>query len=197
MIKTAMQWKGRGVKGHLDLVSYYNANCLTHISKSRYYKMGITDNWCAMFTSCVADMCGLETDAFPYEVSVAEQVRIAKERGWFIEEWSKAIPNSLAFFDWKGNGVYSHVGIVIANDGRAITTIEGNHNGDVAPRTLPSDSAFFAGFAYSTQFESEGRGNEIEDLATRTIKGEFGTGEERKRRLGEKYEEVQRLINKR
>lgn len=195
MINTAMKWKGRGVKGHLDLVGYYNANCLAHISKRRYYKMSMSDNWCAMFTSCIADMCGLGADEFPYEVSVAEQVKLAKERGWFIEESSKAVPNSLAFFDWKGNGVYSHVGIVTANDGRTITTLEGNHNGDVAPRTLPCESKFFAGFAYSPDFESEGREGGIQELVVRTLKGEFGVGEERKRRLGDKYKEVQKFIN--
>ena len=36
----------------------------------------------------------------------------------------------------------------------------------------------------------------IEDLAWRTIRGEFGNGQERKRRLGKYYKAVQNEVNK-
>ena len=36
---------------------------------------------------------------------------------------------------------------------------------------------------------------DILDLVKRTIRGDFGNGEERKRRLGNNYDEVQKQVN--
>lgn len=153
MIRTASEWLNSGAEGHGKLVDYYNLNCLPLIEPSRKYRMSLKDSWCAMFTTCVAHMCGVGVSNFPYEVSVRLQAGICKQRGWLIDS---PAPNKLAFFDWKGNGTYAHVGFVHSVSGGLVTTVEGNHLGSVKLRRLPLSSPFFAAFAETPmQIQSE------------------------------------------
>lgn len=152
MIKTASEWLNTGVKGHQELVEYYNVHCLPLIDPKRKYKMAMADNWCAMFTTCIAHMCGVGVSNFPYEVSVRLQVETCKRRGWLVSEPSE---NCLAFFDWKGNGTFAHVGFVHSVRDGVVTTVEGNHRGDVAVRHLPLSSPFFTGFARTPMQDTE------------------------------------------
>lgn len=128
------------------LRDYYNEHCFPLVKKERRYKIQEGDNWCAMFTSVIAHMVGLGADVFPYEVSVMEQVKIAKERGDFYTDKKLIKPNDLILFDWNRNGWSNHVGFIVKADKDLITSIEGNIGGTVNYRTISGGSKAIYGF---------------------------------------------------
>ena len=130
----------------LELMKYYNENCFELVKKERRYRIQPNDNWCAMFTSVMAHKAGLGVNAFPYEVSVMEQVKIAKERGIFTTDREEITPNDLIIFDWNRDGWADHVGIVVKIGAGLVTSIEGNINGTVNYRTVSSESKAIYGF---------------------------------------------------
>lgn len=80
--------------------------------------------YCAMFASYVfahagASCAGLPAAYCPYIV------RDAKAAGKAVRKYD-AQPGDLVLFDWGGDGVADHVGIVEQNNGTYLTTIEGN-----------------------------------------------------------------------
>lgn len=128
----------------LNLISYYNINCAQFVKPERKYYIEYGDSWCAMFTSVIAHMCNV--DDFPYEVSVNEQMVIAKNNGKFITDHKLVRQGDLIIFDWDGAGFPDHVGFVesIIND--VVRTIEGNKNGTVGKRNIPVNSPKILGF---------------------------------------------------
>ena len=94
---------------------------------------GFTDHvdWCACFVSWCADQCGyIEKNVFP-KFSYCQD-----GFNWFIQKqqgYRKSIrpkPGMIIFFDWDGNGVADHVGIVKSCKDNMVQTIEGN-SGDM------------------------------------------------------------------
>lgn len=130
----------------LELMDYYNEHCFELVKKERRYRIQPKDNWCAMFTSVMAHKAGLDVNVFPYEVSVMEQVKIAKERGIFTTDRSEVTPNDLIIFDWNRDGWADHVGIVVKIGAGLVTSVEGNINGTVNYRTVSSESKAIYGF---------------------------------------------------
>lgn len=90
--------------------------------------------YCAMFVSWVfaaasASCAGIPAAYCPYIE------RDAKSAGRTVGKTS-AQAGDVVLFDWGNDGVADHVGIVEANNGGYLTTIEGNtNNGKVARRT--------------------------------------------------------------
>ena len=202
MIKEAAKYLGINANGRLPLIEHYNQFCLPQVKKERRYKMGLGDNWCAMFVTTIANKCGASAEQFPYEVSVFYQTQIAKERLLFTKETSIVQPNDLIIYDWEGRGVLSHVGFVASIEGANIIALEGNIKNTVGYRTIGKDSRFIAGFIknpYARKMEAEqpqsAALDRVQGLARLTLRGEFGNGLERARRLGADYADVQNLIN--
>ena len=87
---------------------------------------GINGNWCAMFVSFCANMCGyIEDGTMPRSCSVMEMSNWYKERGcWRNAGEYTPKTGDIIFFQ---NGM-SHVGIVVSydSDTNTITAIEGN-----------------------------------------------------------------------
>lgn len=77
----AAEYIGINAERKRGLMNYYNENCAHFVKPSRRYYIKDGDNWCAMFTSVIANMYGLSPDQFPYEVSVGEQVKIGASNG--------------------------------------------------------------------------------------------------------------------
>lgn len=80
--------------------------------------------YCAMFASYVfahagASCVGLPSAYCPYIV------RDAKAAGKAVSKYD-ALPGDVVLFDWGGDGVADHVGIVESNPGSYLVTIEGN-----------------------------------------------------------------------
>ena len=202
MIKEAAKYLGANTATRQELINHYNQFCLPQVKKERRYKMGLGDNWCAMFVTTIANKCGASAEQFPYEVSVFYQTQIAKERALFTKEFSIVKENDLIIYDWEGRGVLSHVGFVAGIDGKKIVALEGNIKNTVGYRTISSESRFIAGFIKNPYARQQAASeaqltalDRVQGLARRTLRGEFGNGLERASRLGADYAAVQNLIN--
>lgn len=206
MISEAEKYLGAGTTQRNELIQHYNKFCFPHIPAKRKYKMGLSDNWCAMFVSVIANKCGAAYEDFPYEVSVFYQVQLAKERAQWCPHIQLAQPDDLIIFDWEGNGVLDHVGFVKSYDGQNIVTVEGNIKNTVGGRTIRADSKQIVGlikpsFDLVSKLRQQRQGEvrhaeRINELARRTVNGEFGNGLDRVRLLGVDYADVQNLINR-
>ena len=140
----AEKYLGINAEHKQELMDYYNKNCYPFVK--RKYKIKFNDNWCAMFTTVIANMHGYGADRFPYEVSVGEQVAIARKRGIYRTNIELAKPDDLIIFDWQGvNGWPDHVGFIKEIKNGIITTIEGNHHGTVGIRNIVINSKFING----------------------------------------------------
>lgn len=141
----AQKYLGVNYDGKIKIMDYYNENCYSLVKRSRRYKIKPNDNWCACFTSVVAHQAGLSSDQFPYEVSVGEQVKIARERGTFTQNMERAKVGDLIIFNWNGDAWPDHVGFIQEIKNGIITSIEGNHNKTVGYRNLNINSPFIVG----------------------------------------------------
>lgn len=82
--------------------------------------------YCAMFASWVYDQCPGDVIPGGYQAYVPYFVNAARSAG-ALRSFDEAIPGDLICFDWDGDGVADHVGIVECGpSGDSITTIEGN-----------------------------------------------------------------------
>lgn len=145
LVTKALSFKGASSAVHNVLIDYYNDNCLKLVKPARRYRMTERDNWCAMFTSAIAHQCGLSPDAFPYEVSVGEQVKIARERGAFQQSPLTCEAGDLIIYNWNGDSWPDHVGFIQSIKNGVITTVEGNYHGTVGVRNIAANSKFIFG----------------------------------------------------
>lgn len=195
MIDLASKYLGIGYNGKIELMDYYNVNCYPQVDPKRKYKIQPNDDWCAMFTTVIAHMVGLNADVFPYEVSVWYQAEWAKKRGLYFTDIRDAKPNDLIIYDWHKGNRYNHVGFVVSVRGGTVRAIEGNKSNTVAYRELNVNSKLIRGFIktnYNPVVDADLR---IALLAIEVLKGRLGNGNERRNKLGDDYDAVQRLIN--
>ena len=80
--------------------------------------------YCAMFVSWVFDRAGATCPGLPGAYCPHVE-RDGRGAGRAVAKAS-AQPGDVVLFDWGGDGVADHVGIVEANNGFYLTTIEGN-----------------------------------------------------------------------
>lgn len=101
------------------------------------------------------------------------------------------------YFDWNGDRLADHVGLVEGNTGNYYQTVEFNTgDGQVLRRTR--DYGTVIGVvrpSYGAATEAPPAGSDIDDLARRVINGEFGNGDARRAALGDKYDAVQQRVN--
>jgi cell wall-associated NlpC family hydrolase len=100
-----------------------------------WYGFSSRVEWCATFVSWCANECGyIEAGVIPKFAGCEWQGEAwFKERGQWQERGYAPQPGDLIFFDWQGDGISDHVGIVESCDGVTVRTIEGN-NGDAVRR---------------------------------------------------------------
>lgn len=89
--------------------------------------------YCAMFVSWVFAHAGATCAGIPS--AYCPYVRRDAESAGAIVDKASAQPGDVILFDWGGDGVCDHVGIVERNRGSYVQTIEGNVSGAVARRT--------------------------------------------------------------
>lgn len=145
MVELAKQYMNIDAAGKAALVEYYNAHCVALVKRERRYKMKSGDNWCAMFTSVIAHKLGIPVNKFPYEVSVGEQVKIAKSYGYYTQNMEKAKSGDLIIFNWNGDSWPDHVGVIQNIKDGIITTVEGNYHGTVGERHISMKSNYIMG----------------------------------------------------
>ena len=146
----AKAWLGRKEAdgSHREIIDVYNAG---RVPGS--YAMTYEDPWCAAFVSAVGMKAGCGDIIIP---NVACDPMIGAYEacgGWREEDDFNAQAGDIIFYDWQDDGVgddrgsADHVGIVVDNDGRTLTIIEGNCSDMVKYRTIPVNGKNIRGFA--------------------------------------------------
>lgn len=90
--------------------------------ESYYGQSGVP--YCAMYTSYVFDESDAECAGLPGAYCPA-MLAEAEAQGRTVPV-EQAQPGDVVYFDWGGDGESDHVGIVVANHGTYLETIEGN-----------------------------------------------------------------------
>lgn len=141
---TAMAWLGirESGGGHRPILAVYNA--IRPLPAG--YSMKDTDPWCAAFVSAAAAQCGLTDVVFP-ECSCPRMADLYKAAGRW-EEVDFAVPKvgDVVFYDWNGDRVADHVGLVTDAEGDYITVIEGNKSDAVGTRRIHLDNQYILGY---------------------------------------------------
>ena len=122
-------WEGIKEPNHGDILKIYN----DHKPLARGYTVKKTDAWCATTVSAVAIVCGLD---IPLECSCPKMIEGFKKRNQWKDGAYIPKTGDIIFYDWDGDKVSDHVGIVTECDGTTIHVMEGNKNDAVSPRTL-------------------------------------------------------------
>ena len=82
--------------------------------------------WCAMYISFCLHYADVPEAYFPIEANCAKWIRALDNRGLYLKAGEyEPKPGDLVFFDWGGDGVSDHVGLVEKAGGK-LYTIEGN-----------------------------------------------------------------------
>ena len=90
--------------------------------------------WCACFVSWCANEVGyIEDGLVPKFAYCPSGIQWFKDAGRWQERGYTPQSGDIIFFDWQGDGVSDHVGIVESCDGSTVYTIEGN-SGDACQR---------------------------------------------------------------
>ena len=94
-----------------------------------WYGFSSRVEWCACFVSWCADQCGyIESGVMPKHSYCPTGVEWFRSRGQWQDRNSIPAPGTIIYFDWGGDGIADHVGIVESCDGSTVYTIEGNAN---------------------------------------------------------------------
>lgn len=99
----------------------------------RWYGFTSYQEWCACFVSWCGEQAGLiESGTMPRFSLCSDGMTWFRERGKWQAGGSAPTAGTLIFFDWNGDGVPDHVGIVEKNEAGVIHTVEGNCGNQVA-----------------------------------------------------------------
>ena len=93
----------------------------------RWY--GFTEHveWCACFVSWCANQCGyIDAGILPKFCGCTDGVQWFQIRGQWAGNTITPVSGMIIFFDWEGNGVPDHTGIVEKVENGRVYTIEGN-----------------------------------------------------------------------
>ena len=207
IIDTAKKYTGAAMYSarHRELVKVFNT------VKPNGYTAHISDPWCAIAVSAWAILAyGKQTacDKFPLSASVPDMLSKAKSmKIWKESDKTTPLDGDLVLYDWddsgKGDNTGSpdHVGLVIKVKNSSFLVLEGNKGKgsrcDV--RWMDFNGKYIRGFIRpkygKVNMTSEKK--RINALADAVIRGEYGTGAARKKKLGDDYEKVQAEVNRR
>lgn len=217
IVKQAKAWIGlkESDGSHKKIIDIYNS----HKPRARGYKMKYTDAWCACFVSAVSIECKA-TKLIPLEVGCGQLKDLCIKLGIFIEDESITPKvGDIVFYDWEDSGKgdnkggINHTGICekVNIEKKTFTVIEGNYNNSVKRRTMKFNGKYLRGFArpkYDVKAAAEESttkpvnkpvNKSVEAVAKEVIRGKWGNGKERKKRLeaaGYNYSKVQAEVNR-
>ena len=110
--------------------------------------------WCAIFVSWVADQNGFISDGrFPKFAGCSVGESWFRSAGAWQEGGYQPSPGEVIFFDWNGDSIPDHVGIVESCDGSIVYTIEGNWGDSVHTDAYPINSPYIYGYGTPNYFE--------------------------------------------
>lgn len=204
ILDIAKSWVGKSAKNgtHKEIIDVYNSQK----KLPRGYKVRYSDYWCATFISALFVKAGAG-DMIHCECSCEQMIKGMKALGIYIENENRTpAKGDIVFYDWNDSGSgdctgwADHVGIVENVNGNKFTVIEGNYNNSVGRRTVIVNQRYLRGFATPKYaITTTSTSSELERIAKEVIRGNWGNGAQRKKRLesaGYNYKEVQGLVNK-
>lgn len=113
----------------------------------RWYGFSSYKDWCACFVSWCADQSGLiESGKMPKFSYCPDGIKWFQERGKWQPTGSTPISGSLIFFDWNGDSISDHVGIVEKCENGKVYTVEGNIRSEVKQKVYGINNVFIMGY---------------------------------------------------
>ena len=142
VVAQARAWLGRKEADgtFLEILDVYNA--IPGVG----YRMKATDPWCAAFVSAVGAACGLSGVVLP-ECSCPRMLALYRRAGRWAGVETEVRAGDLVFYDWDGDGVSDHVGLVEEALADGWRVIEGNRSDAVGRRSLRRGDKALLGFA--------------------------------------------------
>ena len=110
----------------------------------RFYTLQFKDPWCAAFVTAVLSICGYDDLA---ECSCGLMMNKAKNNGIYKDKSYNAKIGDVVFYNWDGDTIPDHVGIIIDTTAGDILVREGNKGGKVDNRRIVKSSACIMGYA--------------------------------------------------
>ena len=103
--------------------------------------------WCACFVSWCANECGyLDAGVIPSFSLCSDGSDWFKARSQWQERDYEPCAGDIIFFDWGGDGVPDHVGIVEKTEGGTVYTVEGNSGDACRENSYPVGDTRIYGF---------------------------------------------------
>lgn len=154
IIDTARGFIGRNeaAASHRLFIDIYNEYAAKH-GFPRGYKVSYSDSWCDIFVSCLFILNNAVDLIGGIECGVHEHIEIFKKIGIWKGRTTPQ-PGDIITFDWGGDGIGDHIGIVESVDGSQVTTIEGNYSDSVKRRYLSANASSVKGYA-RPKYQSE------------------------------------------
>jgi cell wall-associated NlpC family hydrolase len=107
--------------------------------------------WCACFVSWCADQCGyIESGLVPKFSYCPDGVNWFQKHNRWKSGSSTPTAGMIIFFDWDGDGVSDHVGIVEQVKNGVVYTIEGNSNDQCREQRYDVGNACIMGYGVTT-----------------------------------------------
>lgn len=166
--------------------------------------------WCACTWSALAKALGY-TAIMPVEISCYYIIEQAKKMGcWQENDAYVPNPGDAVLYDWQDNGAGDNKGnpdhistiIEVYKDAGYMVVEEGNYSNSVKKRTLSINGKYIRGFIVPKYTDNtlsapstDISGKSIDTLAHEVIAGKYGSGDARKKALGDKYQKVQARVN--
>ena len=103
--------------------------------------------WCACFVSWCANECGyIDTGVIPKFAGCVLGSQWFKDRGQWADNSIEPSPGMIIFFDWEGDGITDHVGIVQKCENGTVYTVEGNSGDSCRANTYTVGSSVIYGY---------------------------------------------------
>ncbi len=103
--------------------------------------------WCACFVSWCANECGyIDAGIIPKYAGCVNGVQWFRDRGQWADGSYEPSPGTIIFFDWEGDGVTDHTGIVQKCENGTVYTVEGNSGDTCRTKTYPVGSSVIFGY---------------------------------------------------
>ncbi|MCP1103138.1 hypothetical protein M2454_003065 [Aequitasia blattaphilus] len=112
-----------------------------------WYGFGGRVEWCACFVSWCAEQCGyIESGVIPKFAGCVQGSNWFKEQGQWQDRNFEPTAGHIIFFDWEGDGVTDHVGIVEKCEDGVVYTVEGNSGDACRQRSYAVGSSNIYGY---------------------------------------------------
>lgn len=173
------------------------------------YGLNYIVEWCCIYVWDIFRMAGASDLCFGgrkiCNCGVADEW--LREHATYIKDISKAKAGDIIIMTWSSSGGHNkrqgsrqHIGIVIRSNGsKSVDTIEGNtgsascNKSKVHYRTRELKYIYAI---YRPKYAADKKQPDLTALIKNTLSGKYGTGDERKKALGDNYAAVQKEVTR-